>query len=150
MLLLLKNILLNIVSNLFLILFLIVFPVYGEDSLTVPLVRIIDGDTFQTIFTLPSPLNNIKIRIRDIDVPESNYLAKCEEEKEKGRKATEYLKYILIDSQFVTLTQITWDKYGGRVTATVHYNGINIGQEMINSGHAVFYDGGKKPKWCEK
>lgn len=147
----LKNSLPNIVSNIFFILLTFLFishPVKGEGSLEVPVLRIIDGDTFQTVFTLPPPLHEISVRIRNIDTPESTWRGKCPEEQRLGKKATKHLELLLKDAKTVILTDFDWDKYGSRIDAVVHYNGINIGQRMIDDGYAVQYDGGKKPDWC--
>ena len=144
-----KSILSSILSSALLLISLTATSTENKDSLEVLFIRVVDGDTIQTIFTLPSPLHKIKIRIRDIDTPESTYRAKCPSEKTRGKKATEYLKYLLKGARTIILTNYKWDKYGGRVTATVYYKNINIGQKMINSGHAMSYDGGKKASWCE-
>ena len=148
----LKTFLSSTISSVFILALLIALfiphSVYSEDSLEVPVIRVIDGDTFQTIISLPAPLHEVKIRIRNIDTPESTYRGRCIEEQLLGKEATKHLKLLLKDAKTVILTDFDWDKYGGRIDATVYYHGINIGQRMINDGYAVQYNGGKKPNWC--
>lgn len=80
--------------------------------------RVIDGDTFTT--------RAETVRIANIQAPEANTAA--------GRSATAYLRG-LIEYQNVTL-QSHGKGYYGRTIATVWYNGLNIGDEMVRAGHA--------------
>lgn len=127
-------------------------PTYGDDfSLEVPVIKIIDGDTFKTIITFPPPLHDVSIRIYPIDAPETSWRAKCPEEKKLGLQAKSYLTELLKDAKIVSLTNLKWDEYGGRIDATVYYNGVNIGQRMIDKGYAKKYTGKeKKPEWCNQ
>lgn len=122
--------------------------VNGDRTISVEVVRVIDGDTFAVeVPDLPKPLNSISIRIRGIDTPES-FRPKCYKEKLKGNAAKQFLSHT-INHQVVLLKNYDWDKYGGRIVADVFYDGRNVGQMLLNSGLAVRYSGkGTKKDWC--
>ncbi len=115
-----------------------------------PLKGVVDGDTLQTeVKSLPTPLNHVLIRIRGIDTPESNYLAKCEREKYLGLEAKRYLTNLVSQRSKMTITNYKYDKYGGRIVADVRIKGIDIGKKMIELGYARPYNGtGSKSDWC--
>lgn len=118
-------------------------------DITLPITKVVDGDTISTRLALPCPLCAVSIRIRGIDTPESTYLAKCPAEKEKGLAAKKYLTDFVIGQLSMIARDIKWDKYGGRIDAVVEINGVNIGDEMLKQGHAKPYTGaGPKPDWC--
>jgi len=48
----------------------------------------------------------------------------------------------------IAFRNIKWDKYGGRVLATVIVAGKNLGDELIAAGVARPYFGKKKKPWC--
>lgn len=115
-----------------------------------PFVKVIDGDTIQTMFTsLPYPLSNVKIRILGIDTPEKGYLAKCEQEKILGLAATVKLAELMGTTPTMQLKNFKYDKYGGRVLAYVLVDGVDVGARMIDLELARPYDGGKKSDWCK-
>lgn len=138
-------------SSVILLLAAILFPVtVFAASWTLPIVKVIDGDTIQTkIETLPPPLSNVKIRINGIDTPEKGHLAKCEYEQIMGTTATKKLIEIVGTSKQMVIKDFKHDKYGGRYVADVFVRDINIGERMIELGLAKPYDGGKKGSWCK-
>jgi len=95
------------VKVILLLLFLIIFvnPAYAE---WVRVGRVIDGDTFVTS-------NGTKVRIRNIDTPETNHPYKP---KEKGGEGAKRLAVFFLEDNFVFLTGNALDKYGRRL-ATV-------------------------------
>ena len=115
--------------------------------------KVSDGDTLRIKTTwkgLP-----ISIRVYGIDTPEHDYRAQCAEEREFGVRALNYAKSI-IDSGGgkVRLTIFGWDKFGGRVLATVEIkvNGktLNFSDEMIKAGFArPYYGDAKGNYWCK-
>lgn len=118
-------------------------------DMILPIRGVSDGDTIKTSLKLPCPLCAASVRIRGIDTPESNYLAKCEKEKILGLQAKQFLMSLASASETMMARNVTWDKYGGRILAEVEINGLNVGQEMIRRGIAAPYTGtGPKPNWC--
>ena len=123
--------------------------VFATD-IVLPIRGVADGDTIKTTLKLPCPLCMASVRIRGIDTPESNFLAKCPLEKEKGLAAKTYLTNAIAGRTEMTARNIKWDKYGGRIDAVVEINGVDIGADMINKGFARPYTGaGPKSDWCK-
>jgi endonuclease YncB( thermonuclease family) len=121
---------------------------YAAD-MVLPITSIVDGDTIKTQLSLPCPLCTVSIRIRDIDTPETTYLAKCTKEKALGVLATNYVKELVGTHEIMTLKDAKWDKYGGRIDAHVFVAGTNIGEALVQKGLAKPYTGeGSKPNWC--
>lgn len=87
---------------------------------TANVTRVIDGDTFETEYS--------RIRISGIDAPESNTF--------NGIFATNYLKSLIENKRIIYESHAT--DYYGRKIATVwrESDNINIGNAMINAGHA--------------
>jgi micrococcal nuclease len=114
-----------------------------------PFVSVTDGDTIRSSIQVACPLCNVYIRIRGIDTPESNYLAKCPLEKERGLAAKKYLQTMFEGKKEFMARNIAWDKYGGRILGDVEIDGKKVADEMIKAGHAKPYSGrGRKPDWC--
>ena len=116
------------------------------------LTHIIDGDTIGVVLT-PWLYTSVRtnVRIAGVDTPEIRR-PKCEEERAKGHLAVEHITQLLSagdDAPVIVLTDITPDKFGGRVVAQVQTaSGINIGQSLLIAGLAQPYEGGTKPLWC--
>lgn len=100
------------------------------------------------------------IRIAGIDTPEKRPIrgnrteASIQREKERAEAATNFLKQLLLDNSkddgtlgFV-IQNPELDKYAGRTVADVicFKEGVstNVGEALIEAGHAVAYDGGTK------
>lgn len=115
-------------------------------------LRVIDGDTIKVyIPSFPEELNPISIRVRGIDTPEkSKSQAKCENEIILALKATEFTKTIIFNSlENIKFSDISWDKYGGRIVANVHIDETTqLSDLLIKNGFARPYDGRKKSSWC--
>jgi len=111
--------------------------------------RVVDGDTFE--IKNPKPplkLMQTKHRIAGIDAPESfKQAAKCKKEIELGLKAKEFVSNFVKDG--VEIVYVELDKYG-RYVVVVDKNGLNLADELVKNGLAVYYDGGTKEKdWCK-
>lgn len=107
-----------------------------------------DGDTFDIQLPLPEPLNKAAIRILGIDTPEKR--GKCEKERQGSAAATQRLIELIPVGTIVTLTNFKWDKFGGRINADVFIDGVDVGSQMIEEGHAIPYTGrGPKHDWCQ-
>lgn len=111
--------------------------------------RVVDGDTFE--IKNPKPplkLMQTKHRIAGIDAPESfKQAAKCNKEIELGLKAKEFVSNFVKGG--VEIVYLELDKYG-RYLVNVDKNGLNLADELVKNGLAVYYDGGTKEKdWCK-
>lgn len=113
-------------------------------------VGIIDGDSLRVeIPGIPEELSPMIVRIRGIDAPEAGSKAKCEYEADLAIRATEMLEALLRGGTPV-FSSPGWDKYGGRILATVTVNGQNVGDRLIAAHLARAYDGqGARLGWCE-
>jgi micrococcal nuclease len=111
----------------------------------VEVLRVVDGDTVDVRIDLGFNVwHKCRVRMVGINAPESR--TKDLEEKEKGLAAKEWLKLRLFgvgDIYSVELQSQGTGKYG-RVLGEFYIDGTNINQEMVEVGHAVAYDGGKR------
>ena len=133
----------------YLMLFLFMFPqsIYAMDVI---INKVIDGDTFQIIIKEhPPELQKLSIRILHLDTPEIH--GHCDLEKERAQKAKQFLDKLLPVNSLVTLKNIKYDKYGGRILADVFYNNTNIADLMKSNKLGADYEGeGPKPSWCDE
>jgi endonuclease YncB( thermonuclease family) len=99
---------------------------------------VVDGDTLY--------LEGVKIRIADIDAPETHD-PRCADEKSLGDRATQRL-IGLVNSGEVTLAPIDRDEDGyGRKLRIVKVDGESVGETLVDDGLARWYRGGRRP-WC--
>ncbi len=99
---------------------------------------VVDGDTLY--------LKGVKIRIADIDAPETHE-PKCADEKSLGDRATQRLIQ-LVNSGEVTLAPIDRDEDSyGRKLRIVRVDGESVGDTLVDDGLARWYRGGRRP-WC--
>lgn len=135
---------------LFFIFLLLVSPAKAENYYIEKVIRVTDGDTFVIDTSEKSSILRelgLSVRILGIDTPEKK--GKCKKEKDLALKATELTKK-LIENKIIKITDIKWDKYGGRINAKVFVNDLNVGDELIKKNLAVLYFGEKKNKnWCK-
>ena len=99
---------------------------------------VVDGDTIW--------LEGVKIRIADIDAPETHD-PKCASELQRGNRATERLLQ-LVNSGTVTLRSIDRDedRYG-RKLRIVMVDGRSVGDTLVGEGLVRPYGTGRRP-WC--
>jgi micrococcal nuclease len=117
-------------------------------ALDLPIRYVYDGDTIMvTLVSFPSPLNNASVRIKGIDSPELH--GKCQAEIDLAIRARSHMKFLVSDTASLTLTNYSWDKYGGRIAADVFVKGKNLATEMINAGYARPYLSGARKSWCD-
>jgi micrococcal nuclease len=99
---------------------------------------VVDGDTFW--------MNGQKIRIADIDTPET-HPPRCTEEAALGAQATQRLQ-ALLNAGPVTLQSIDRDTdVYGRALRIVMRNGQSLGDTLVAEGLARRWDGARRP-WC--
>ena len=111
--------------------------------------RVIDGDTIVILNPKPpADLLQKNHRIAGIDTPESfKQFAKCKKEIELGNKAKAFTSDFVKGG--VEIVYVELDKYG-RYLVNVDKNGLNLADELVKNGLAVYYDGGTKEKdWCK-
>jgi len=121
---------------------------YGSARVT-EVTSIYDGDTFRANIADWPPIvgERIKVRINGIDSPELR--ARCDNEKRQARAAKQWLVAKLRSADVIELRHMERGKYF-RIVADVYADGESVGQEMIEQGLAVRYDGGTKHNpWCE-
>lgn len=99
---------------------------------------VVDGDT--------AWIDGVKIRIADIDAPET-HPPRCEREAELGDRATLRMAELMNAGPF-TLTSISRDedRYG-RKLRILERGGKSLGGQLVEEGLARWYAGGRKP-WC--
>jgi micrococcal nuclease len=99
---------------------------------------VVDGDTIW--------FEGRKIRIADIDTPET-HPARCAEEERLGNAATIELQRLLNNGPF-SLTSIDRDTdVYGRSLRIITRNGNSIGGTLVGAGLARWYGSGRQP-WC--
>lgn len=99
---------------------------------------VVDGDTFW--------LNGEKVRIADINAPESHQ-AGCAEEQALGDRATRQLISLLNAGPFELATEgRATDRYG-RSLRVVRRSGQSLGGELICEGLAEPWRG-RRSDWC--
>ncbi len=122
-------------------------------------VRIVDGDTIDVDIDMGFGIKKIKQRCRtyNIDTPESRIntktkglikgktLSQRRKEKKLGLASKARMKKLCGKQVYVeSLGDGKPDKYGRLLANLFTLEGINIGKLLIDEGHAVKYDGGKK------
>ncbi len=108
---------------------------------------VIDGDTLavQARIWLGQDVD-IHVRLVGIDAPELK--GKCAAERDAAIKARETLALMVGDSD-VTLSDVRYDKYGGRVLARVAaQDGTDLANALVALHLARPYDGKSRTGWC--
>jgi endonuclease YncB( thermonuclease family) len=86
------------------------------------------------------------VRLAGINAPELR--GDCDAERQLAQQARAYLTTLLTGGA-VSLRDIAYDKYGGRVVAQViDAAGRDLGAALVTAGYARPYDGGKRAAWC--
>ena len=111
-------------------------------------LRVIDGDTIAVRARIWIGQSvETRVRIVGVDTPELR--GKCALEIELAAAAREFVVEALGD-QPVTLRDVRYDKFGGRVLARVESStGEDIARLLIAAGLGRPYDGGKRAAWCD-
>jgi endonuclease YncB( thermonuclease family) len=126
-------------------------PTAAREELAGPIpaeiVEVIDGDTvkLRAHIWLGQEVET-SVRLAGINAPELK--GDCDAERQLAQRARDYLATLLTGGA-VSLRDIAYDKYGGRVVAQVSdATGRDLGTALIAAGYARPYDGGKRAAWC--
>lgn len=108
----------------------------------VELASVYDGDTFRVHLACKYGVfcKTIPIRVRGVDCPEIK--GGSAETKALAKQAKAFTKNFLKSGK-ILLRNCGRDKYF-RLLCDVKVNGKNLGEELIQAGHAIPYDGGTK------
>jgi endonuclease YncB( thermonuclease family) len=110
-------------------------------------LRVVDGDTIEArVHIWLGQDVTTDVRIRGIDAPELK--GRCREETIMAAAATDRLAALAGDA--IRLSDVSEDKYGGRVLARVeNAGGGDVAALMLESGLARPYIGGRRGDWCD-
>jgi endonuclease YncB( thermonuclease family) len=100
---------------------------------------VVDGDTIW--------MDGVKIRVADIDAPET-HPPRCEREADSGNRATQRLLELVNEGAFevTTIGDRDHDRYGRQLRVLVR-NGRSLGDMLVAEGLARTWDGARHP-WC--
>lgn len=145
-----------IVLRLFLLMSLAVIlcggPPWAAETLPGPVratvISVIDGDTVVVWADIwLGQKIRTRVRIAGIDAPELR--AKCAREQALAEAARDKLVALINDGP-VTLSEVHYGKYAGRVVARVAAaSGGDVAAALIVAGLARAYDGGGRRGWCD-
>jgi endonuclease YncB( thermonuclease family) len=137
-----------------LLVLLLLLPVIAgaNDVLKLPVLGAYDGDTLYSRLDLTQGVSlAISIRLLRLDTAEIGWRAKCDNERIAGENAKTFLLELLGEVNEIELKNFKWDKWGGRLLGEVYVDEVNVNDLMLESGHAVPYDGGSRLNhWCDK
>ncbi|HEY1124750.1 MAG TPA: thermonuclease family protein [Sphingobium sp.] len=100
---------------------------------------VVDGDTIW--------LDGVKIRVADIDAPET-HPPRCAREADLGKRATDRLLALVNAGAFSAepAGDRDEDRYGRKLRVLVR-NGQSLGDQLVTEGLARSWDGARHP-WC--
>jgi endonuclease YncB( thermonuclease family) len=110
-------------------------------------IDVVDGDTVvvRAHIWLGQEVET-RIRLAGIDTPERR--GACARERSLAAVAEAYVRATLMGHR-VMLSDIRYDKYGGRVVARIKTaEGVDVSDELVRRQIARPYDGKTKASWC--
>lgn len=110
-------------------------------------VSIYDADTFRVNIKHWPPIIGVSIPIRVVGIDAPEIRGRCESEKLAARQAREITVDLLSKAQHIELRSLKRGKYF-RLLADVWVDGQRLADQLILSGLARPYDGGKRKGWC--
>lgn len=133
-------------------LFLLACTTTGAHAVTshpATFLHVVDGDNVWLNIQVYQQLRSEdNFRLNGIDTPESNWRAKCPEEKALGNTVKANLEGILSEAKSIRVHVMDDDEKFGRPLIELYADGVWVNQEMINRGWARPYHGEKKSSWC--
>jgi endonuclease YncB( thermonuclease family) len=100
-------------------------------------VRVIDGDTVR--------IGAERVRILNIDAPETESRARCNAERRLAARATMTLTEIIMGER-LEIERHGKDRFG-RTLAYIRVSGADVGEMLIRARVAVRWGNGR-PDWC--
>lgn len=121
----------------------------GASSLPGPIpvevLKVKDGDTLKVRVRIwLDQYVTVSVRVLGVDTPEMR--ARCPEERRGAEAAREFVRVIATEG--VTIRNVRYGKYAGRVLADVYVNDMNLAELLISNGLGRPYDGGRRKGWC--
>ena len=115
-----------------------------------PVISVIEGNTVtaDARTTLPDDLALIVVSVPNIDVPQSQPLAKCTREAIAAREAIKFTHWLVATSKNVMFHKPVWGHLGGQVFARISFDGLFLSDLLIEAGFAREYAGGPLQGWC--
>lgn len=104
-------------------------------------LRAIDGDTVEIRMTRE------RVRLANIDTPESGDRARCSAERVAAETATRAIASLIGEARTVKVTRTGRVDAYGRTIGAVLVDGRDLGRLMIEAGHARPWRGRREP-WC--
>ena len=100
---------------------------------------VVDGDTIW--------MDHVKIRVADIDAPET-HPPRCDREADLGNRATQRLLALVNEGpvEAVPSGDRDTDRYGRKLRVLMR-NGHSLGEQLVQEGLARRWDGARHP-WC--
>jgi len=136
----------SVISKTALLLYIVPVLVFADYKAEV--VRVVDGDTIKlNVHIWPGLTQQISLRLAGVNTPEKRASAECE--RLAAKKAAEFTFWFLESVESVTVTDVKLGKYAGRVLGKISVGGVDLGQALIETGHARPYEGGHRAAWCE-
>lgn len=107
---------------------------------------VIDGDTFEARVTIWLG-HEVTTRVRLLGIDAAEMGSDCSEERALAEVSRDALLRFL--GSRVLLSDVRFDKYGGRVLARAHAPGEgDVSEKMLAGGYAIAYEGGRREAWC--
>lgn len=113
-------------KNLFLLLFFFPFVVFGQ-SLTGKVIYVSDGDTFHFVEKGKAQSQKIRIRLAEVDCPESS--------QPFGLEAKEFVIDRVL-KKTVLIHKTDTDQYGRTIAHVFYADGKNLAEELLSNGYA--------------
>ncbi len=113
-------------------------------------IRVIDGDSIKVyIESFPENLRETTIRVAQIDTPELDSQAQCQQERLLAIKAKDFTNDLITKAKKVRFKPLGYEKYG-RILADVSIDGKNLADALLEANLAVYYDNDHKVNpWCK-
>jgi micrococcal nuclease len=117
----------------------------GGAAYRAEVLHVIDGDTVEVKVALWLDQHLVtKVRLRGIDAPEVG--GACDAERRLAIASRERVIALLKDAP-VLVSDVSRDKFGGRVIARVSAHGADVGHRLVGEGLARVYRN-RRESWC--
>ncbi len=121
-------------------------PCAFSEDLTATVVKVIDGDTIKVSLVGPMPelFRTQSVRLRGCDTPEKK--DKRPEVASLARMATDFTASLVSPGDPITIYDVDYDKYGGRILAHVYVGGKDLCAVLMSHDPPLAkpYNGGTK------